>query len=416
MTDRPRFLLDTEALLRAFRSDGPARELLQRGMLRDVSLVTSSTILDELDEVLARPRFAVPSNERETVREVVLRAADDVAIFDEAEAPRHVPRDPGDDHVVEAALRTRAGVVVTFDGAITELTDVPFRVLADGPACEALRREAPFGELRLLSPEEQARLRKELSRSLGGDETPRLGAYEHFRAATEHIQTEEQKDGILSAVLAPADGCGLITDLIASCGPGLLVDLRDGGSYDYVSGARYDLPGRGAPPSLDIIWYSSDRAATEAMAEPNGPTISDFGWTDEHRHRVVLAAVLLIVVPVRGANGEADIRGLMPVAEPLSTPPPIENDYRIAASGRFGEDLTVRSLDPAGFNSTTWTWLAGGPCSLLTQTALERQGLHRVFLSADAAAQGSGLPIPRPEVLEELLPSRFHPLIVRPSQ
>lgn len=412
MTDRLRFLLDTEALLRAFRSDGPARELLQRGMLRDLSLVTSSTILDELDEVLARPRFAVPPGERGTIREVVLRAADDVAIFDEADVPRHVARDPGDDHVVEAALRTGAGVVVTRDSAIRDLTDVPFEVLAEGPACEALRRDT-FGELRLPTPRAQARLRTELSRSAGIGATLRLGAYERLRSGTEHVKTEELENGIHWGVLGAADGCVLIADLIAHGGPGLLLDHRDGGSYDYVSGSRYDAPAWGGPPALDIIWYSSDRATVEAVTEPDAPAIADFGWPDEHRHRVVLAGVVLVVVPVRGPDGEADIRGVLPVAEPLAPPPPIDTDYRLTILGRHGEDLSVRSLDPGGFSASTWAWLAGGPCSWLTATALEHEGRTRVFLAADAAAKRSGLPIPRPEVLEQLLPTRFHPLILR---
>src|SRR5207247_4493716 len=117
----PRYLFDNESLIRAFRSDGPGRELLQRGMVRDLSLTTSTTILDELDEVLARAKFGISPRDRAEIRRLLLLAADDVTDFEEREASRHVPGDPGDDHVVEAAVRTSADALVTKDTDFVEV-------------------------------------------------------------------------------------------------------------------------------------------------------------------------------------------------------------------------------------------------------------------------------------------------------
>ncbi|MEO8293711.1 MAG: putative toxin-antitoxin system toxin component, PIN family [Actinomycetota bacterium] len=409
MSDRPRYLLDTEALIRAFRSDGPARELLQRGMVRDMSFVTSTTVLDELDDVLARPKFGVARSDREAIRTVLIRAADEVAIFEEHEASRHVPRDPGDDHVVEAALRTEADVLVTHDDAFDEVAGSPFQVMEDGAACQALRDGFPYGDLRLQAPQEREELARALGRSVAA--SPRRAAYDLLVSATSDVIFEAGDGGLMWAALGSSHACDLVTDLVANAGPGLLVDLRDGGSYDYLSGTRSDIGRRGAAPALDIIWYSSDRAAAEADAEPHVPTISDYGWSDDHRHRVVLAGLLLVIVPVEGPEGEPDVRGLFPVSEPLAVPPLIDNAYRITTPGRAGEDLTVLALDPAGFTSSTWTWLAGGPSSFIATTALDHAALQRLFLAADLAAQIRGLPIPDPAVLQQTLPARLHPLI-----
>ncbi len=413
MRERPRYLLDTEALIRAFRSDGSARELLQRGMVRDLSLTTSTTILDELDDVLARPKFGIAAADRTEVRRLLLLAADEVADFEEREAPSHVPSDPGDDHVVEAALRTGADVLVTMDPDFGEVADPPFRVLADGEGCEIFRQGMPYGELALLSPRDQQAQRRRLASSRKGRDSLRRAAYEPFGDLTDTNTLTDVSAKVSAGLLGPAETAELATELIRSCGQGLLLDTRDGGSFDYLSGTRYDVPVSGAPAALDLIWYSSGRAQAEEIARPEAPTVSDFGWADDHRHRVVLAGGILVVAAVPGPEGEPDVRFLVPVAEPLVAPPKIRNDYRITYTGRNGTSLHVVSLDPAGFSSSTSTWLPGGPSAILIPTALPRDALHIAFLTADRASRDFGLPVPPPAILEAELPQEFHDMIVR---
>ena len=413
MTERPRYLLDTEALIRAFRSDGPARELLQRGMVRDLSLTTSTTILDELDEVLARPKFGIAAGDRADVRRLLLVAADEVADFQEAEAARHVPSDPGDDHVVEAALRTRASVLVTKDPDFKEMTGPPFGVLGDGEACEHFRQGVPYGHLLLLSPEDQQAQRRRLASPRTGGDGPRRAAYDSFRELTSSFALTDVSGEVSACVLGPEETAELATELIRACGQGLLLDIRDGGSFDYLSGTRYDVPGSDAPAALDLIWYSSERAQTEAIAQPEAPTVADFGWADDHRHRVVLAGGILVVAAVRGPENEPDVRLLVPVGEPLAATPKIENDYRITYTGRNATSLHILSLDPAGFSSSTSTWLPGGPSAILSPTALPPDALIIAFLTADKASRAFGMPVPPPAVLEAVLPDAFHDMIVR---
>jgi len=383
-------------------------------MVRDLSLTTSTTILDELDEVLARPKFRIPGDERSEIRRVLLLASDDVAIFDESEAPRHVPGDPGDDHVVEAALRTSAEVVVTMDPDLGGLKGVPFEILGDGLACERYRSGVPYGETVLLSPDEQRAQRRRLFRSRGSEGNLRRAAYVPFREMTRGISVDEIVPGAVGGFLSPVEASELATDIVRTCGQGLVLDIRDGGSFDYLSGVRFDAPGASASPALDLIWYSSGRAQAEAITQPEAPTISDFGWPDEHRHRVVLAGGVLIIAGVRGPDGEDDVRFLALVGEPLSATPRIKNDYRLTYTGRNGTTLHVVAMDPAGFTSSSSVWLPGGPCAVLSPTPLPRDALDVAFLTADQAAQKFGMPIPPPELLEAELPEEFQTLIVRP--
>jgi putative PIN family toxin of toxin-antitoxin system len=413
VTERPRYLLDTETLIRAFRSDGPARELLQRGMVRDLSLTTSTTILDELDEVLARPKFGIAPGDRSEIRRLLLVAADEMADFEEADAARHVPSDPGDDHVVEAALRTRASLLVTKDPDFKEVTDPPFGVLGDGEACEHFRKGVPYGHLLLLSPQDQQAQRRRLASSRTGGDGLRRGAYDSFRELTSSFALTDVSEEASACLLGPEETAELATGLVRACGQGLSLDIRDGGNFDYLSGTRYDVPSADAPAALDLIWYSSERARAEAIAQPKAPTVANFGWADDHRHRVVLAGGILVVAAVRGPEDEPDLRLLVPVAEPLAATPKIKNDYRIAYTGRSATSLHVVSLDPAGFSSSTSTWLAGGPSAILTPTALPPDALIIAFLTADRASRGFGLPVPLPAVLEAELPDEFHDMIVR---
>lgn len=394
MTDRPRFLLDTEVLLRAVRSDGPSRELLQSGMIRDLSLCTSTTILDELDEVLARPRFGIAAQDRFTVRRMLLAAADEIAIFEEAEARSYVPGDPGDDHVVEAAVRTDAGAIVSQDRALQRAALPGMRVISPEVACRQLRQQRPYGATTLLTMADLRGQNEQLSKSAGPGRGARPGADGIFRELTGDLPYESAGKDVLAAVLDPSTTAELAAEVVSRCGAGMLLDSRHGTTFDYVAGIRRDAPGRGGLVPIDLIWYSSDRAQPEAIGNPDLPTASDYGFLDEPRHRFVLAGGIVVVVGVPGPEGQADSRWLCLVDEPLASVPSSSNPYRRLSELRPYEAVRVAALDPAGFSTSLDVWLRGGPSGLLLPSAHSPSAVDAAFRICDEVAAQHHLPAP----------------------
>lgn len=124
-----RAVIDTNVLISGLLWRGPPHELLSH--LRDGSLglVSSPTLLDELAEVLKRPKFA----------EVLSRAGVDLAslladvrtiaeILDPPPLAAPVSRDRDDDAVLALAVHARADVIITGDADLLTLTshaDIP---------------------------------------------------------------------------------------------------------------------------------------------------------------------------------------------------------------------------------------------------------------------------------------------------
>ncbi len=105
-----RVLFDTNVLVSAILFGGVPRELLTRALRGDVELVTSATLLDELEAVLVESFLADRAFVR-TVRSELELLAQVVSVPD---VPR-VVRDPDDDAVIVAALSGAASTIVTGD-------------------------------------------------------------------------------------------------------------------------------------------------------------------------------------------------------------------------------------------------------------------------------------------------------------
>ncbi len=395
MTARPRFLLDTESLVRAVRSDGPSRELLQAGMIRDLALCTSTTILDELDDVLARPRFGISTQDRATIRRMVLVAADEIAIFTEEEAGSYVPGDPGDDHVVEAALRTRADAVVSQDRALRQAPLPDLQVITAEIACQRLRDGQPYGTVALMTAVEEEQQREHLSKLAHPGRSYRFGADIVFREFTADLPYERVSEDVVAAVLDPVATAEVAAAAVRRCGSGMALETRHGTSFDYIAGIRHDAPGRGGLVPMDVIWYSSDRAQFEAVTHPGLPTSADWGFRDEPRHRFVLAGGIVAVIDGPGPDGEPDSRWLCLVDEPLASVPPSRTRLRDLREFARYHTARVISLDPAGFSTSLDLWLAGGPSGLLMPLARSPYAIDRAFELCDAIAVSHRLPTPR---------------------
>lgn len=121
--DRARVILDTSALVsRLLLPDStPGRAVTKA--IRDAQILLSQPVLEELADVLARPKFDayVTLSERQTFLRLLVRVAETVAIVHAVS----VCRDPDDDKFLELAVNGEAETLVTGDGDLLALD--PFR-------------------------------------------------------------------------------------------------------------------------------------------------------------------------------------------------------------------------------------------------------------------------------------------------
>ena len=116
-------MLDTNVVVAALMWSGPPRQLLQAARERRVELFTSTPLLAELTDVLARPKFAPKiAASLLSADELVERYAALATVVRPATIPRTAP-DPDDDLVIATALAAKAELVVTGDHALLTVAD-----------------------------------------------------------------------------------------------------------------------------------------------------------------------------------------------------------------------------------------------------------------------------------------------------
>jgi putative PIN family toxin of toxin-antitoxin system len=113
-----RVVFDTNVLISALVFGGLPRALLIRVFRGEVMLVTSSVLLNELEEVLV-VRFAHDASHARTVRAEIELLAEVV----EAPELARVARDRDDDAVLAAAIAGKASAIVTGDRDLLVLVE-----------------------------------------------------------------------------------------------------------------------------------------------------------------------------------------------------------------------------------------------------------------------------------------------------
>ena len=110
--EKMRILLDTNNLVSAAIAKGKSRNLLLKALANEFELISSTELLNELEDVISRSKFKLSSFEeykffntlRKTVKLVKVKA--DFKI---------VKEDPDDDNVLNTAYDGKADFIVTGD-------------------------------------------------------------------------------------------------------------------------------------------------------------------------------------------------------------------------------------------------------------------------------------------------------------
>lgn len=123
MSKKLRAVVDTNVLVAAaIKPTGTCRQLLDAAVEQRWLPVISPQLLDELEVVLRRPKFAAKLTE-ETIGDFIasLASASETAADPPSPAP-HTP-DPDDDYLVALALAADVDVLISGDTDLTDLHD-----------------------------------------------------------------------------------------------------------------------------------------------------------------------------------------------------------------------------------------------------------------------------------------------------
>ncbi len=117
-----RVVADTNTVVSALLWRGAPRRVLDAARSGHIALFTSVALLEELQEVLGRPKFSLRLRSAEvTVRELVLGYAALTTIVSPAIIAPAVSRDRDDDMVLECAVAAGAEYIVSGDNDLLTL-------------------------------------------------------------------------------------------------------------------------------------------------------------------------------------------------------------------------------------------------------------------------------------------------------
>lgn len=115
---RPRIVLYTNVLISALGWRGAPHEIVKRSLQGDFRLLLSPALLEELQRVLAYPKFRFSSDDISQFLAVLTEAAD--LVFP-SRSFSIVEADPADDRVLECAVGGQVDFIVSGDPHLKEL-------------------------------------------------------------------------------------------------------------------------------------------------------------------------------------------------------------------------------------------------------------------------------------------------------
>lgn len=117
-----RIVADTNVVVSAFLWGGVPKQLLAAARTQSVTLYTSAALIAELEEILAREKFAERLVRVGSAVEEILGDYRALAtLVRVTETPAVITADPDDDHVLAAALAAQAEIIVSGDSHLLNL-------------------------------------------------------------------------------------------------------------------------------------------------------------------------------------------------------------------------------------------------------------------------------------------------------
>ena len=117
-----RIVADTNVVVSAFLWGGVPKQLLAAARAQSVTLYTSAALIAELEEILAREKFAERLVRVGSAVEEILGDYRALArLVRVTETPAVITADPDDDHVLAAALAAQAEIIVSGDSHLLNL-------------------------------------------------------------------------------------------------------------------------------------------------------------------------------------------------------------------------------------------------------------------------------------------------------
>lgn len=119
-----RVVLDTNTVISGIFWGGHPRQILEMARSGTISICTSQALLDELLDVLSRPKFGarLTTSVNLTAEEVVADYAALAEIVAVQAVERVVPDDPDDDEVIACAVAAEASYIVSGDKDLLDLS------------------------------------------------------------------------------------------------------------------------------------------------------------------------------------------------------------------------------------------------------------------------------------------------------
>lgn len=114
----PRIVLDSNVVISAFLFGGPPARVLDLALAGAAQCFTSVPILDEVRDVLLRPKFGLSSAQAVALAE---EFRDLCQLVTPAEKVRAVPADPDDNTILACAIAAGANRIISGDAHLLSL-------------------------------------------------------------------------------------------------------------------------------------------------------------------------------------------------------------------------------------------------------------------------------------------------------
>lgn len=124
--ETPAAVLDCVIYVQAMMSEsGPSAEVLRAFEAGEFGLLASEEVLDEIKDVLSRPRIRTyaPHLTDERVQAFLTKLRTGATVLTSVPALVSLPRDPKDEKYLNLAIHARAGFIVTRDRHLLDLQD-----------------------------------------------------------------------------------------------------------------------------------------------------------------------------------------------------------------------------------------------------------------------------------------------------